>query len=452
MPPAVAPRPPQTLFLVLDAVPHAMMAKLHERGACPGFQRPTRVVSTFPSLTECALTGLFRPLGASKAWGYEGGHFDAVSRRFVTGGLTVHRPGEPPPMEAFFDVMRHGTNGTVTMYVAPFTTARNDLKKIAPLIEADPGRQSFFCYIGSTDSTAHLDGVDTTERLVREIVGHVDRVRADYQAAYGQPLHVVLFSDHGFAWGRKRGDRKETMHTLDISGALRRAGLRLSDNLRRPHRVATVLLRNVNGVDLYAHPSDVPALAEALLESLGTDLVMTPHDDHILVQASGNGTSHETARIRAKQTATGEWAFAYEPEGTGDPLNYRQVVATLRTKNLLDADGYAAAGDWFAATHDHHYPDALYRIWDAFHGLVQQPASLLLSTLECFEFGGGLVRAGCHVARGFRNRLLGTHGALTAESSSAFLMTTDASVTLPPVARYDQALAPFAERVDVARR
>lgn len=432
MPPtAIAPRPPQTLFLALDAVPHAMMAELHARGVFPNYGPPTRVVSTFPSLTEVGFTGLFRPLGAGKADGYEGGHFDAATRRMVTGGQAVHHPGELPGYEYYFDFLRHTQGAFIAMYAAPFFAARRDLAKIAPLIAAHPQQRTFFGYIGSTDSTAHLDGEEKTIRLIRMVANHVEQLRRDYAAAHQQPLEVVLFSDHGFYWGDMRALNDRTFRR-----DLKRHGLRLTDNLRHDQHVATLFKRNINGVDLYAAPDRVADVAEVLLGRLGTDLVMTPQSDHILVQASHYGDGIKSARIRATANMS---RLAYEPVN-GDPLNYAPVVGALRAAGLLDENGFAAADDWFAASHAHFYPDAPYRIWDAFHGLVLNPASLLLSTLESWEFGGKVTRAGAAL----RGGLIGTHGALARDSSSAFVMTTDSSVILPEVARYDQALAPFA--------
>lgn len=425
------PRVAQTLFVALDAVPHTVMAELYQRGWLADYQPPVRVVSAFPSITTTGFTGLFRGLGAGKADGYDAKYFDYATHT-IKGTLLAGNNRTGDGYQRFFDILRSSTWSQVVMYTAPFFAARRDLARLQPLIWAHPARRAFFCYIGSTDATAHLDGKTDTIRLIQIIVGHIAQLREQYAAAFGQPLEIVLFSDHGFHW--------DHMRPLDIGHLrhlLRQQGLRLTDNLHQRDHVAAVTWGNISGADLYALPEQLETVADILLRMEGTDLVLTTTDGQILVQAPRHGRV-ERALIRANTDGT---RFAYEALA-GDPLGYLPTVATLRSQDALDQLGFADARTWFAHTHDHPYPDALFRIWDAFHGLAHNPAPLLLSTLEHFEFGDNLTRFGAWL----RGGLLGTHGALAFNSSNAFLMTTDASVTLPPVMRYDEALVPFRAR------
>jgi hypothetical protein len=71
-------------------------------------------------------------------------------------------------------------------------------------------------------------------------------------------------------------------------------------------------------------------------------------------------------------------SYRYATE-TGDPLNYRPVIEALARDHRLDADGFATADDWLAATMTNRYPLAPERI---VRGLTQNtlnPATILLS-------------------------------------------------------------------------
>lgn len=75
-------------------------------------------------------------------------------------------------------------------------------------------------------------------------------------------------------------------------------------------------------------------------------------------------------------------------------------------------------------------------MWDAFFRLVENRAAILVSTKEDYEFGDNWTRLGAKI----RGGLLGTHGALAKDSSSAFLMADIEGVSLPEAIRYDEAM------------
>ena len=115
------------------------------------------------------------------------------------------------------------------------------------------------------------------------------------------------------------------------------------------------------------------------------------------------------------------------------------MIAILRREGKLNSKGYAGSGDWFRNTVDHPYPDALFRLHDAFFSLVRNPAPILFSTEPNYEYGDVLTRVGAW----FHGGLKGTHGGLFQEASDAFAMTTDPRVNLPPTMRYNQVMGHF---------
>src|SRR5206468_11495882 len=78
--------------------------------------------------------------------------------------------------------------------------------------------------------------------------------------------------------------------------------------------------------------------------------------------------------------------------GTGDPILYGPVVAALAKKNLLDANGFAAADSWMAETMTQRYPLALERIVRALTRITLNPATILLSLSNDYVHAGWLIK------------------------------------------------------------
>ena len=93
----------------------------------------------------------------------------------------------------------------------------------------------------------------------------------------------------------------------------------------------------------------------------------------------------------------------------------------------------------FQASHRHHFPDALYRMADAFE-LVTNPASIVCSTGIDFMYGAGSTAALASMGKG---KLRWTHGALNWDATVGFLLSDAAGWKAPDAVRYDQALLPF---------
>jgi hypothetical protein len=102
----------------------------------------------------------------------------------------------------------------------------------------------------------------------------------------------------------------------------------------------------------------------------------------------------------------------------GDPIHYRPVVETLARNHQLDADGFATAADWMAATLTNHYPLALERM---VHGLTRNtlnPATILISLDNHYVNDSWLVQNG--------SRLVtcgSTHGGLDDINSDGILLS-----------------------------
>src|SRR4030095_10902455 len=202
MTPERAPLPrqyEQTLFVALDGIPYSMVKELKEQGKLIDFQEPSRVISAFPSTTTTAFTGLFRPLGAQPAPGYDA-RFFSYTKNQVRGNLLEAYEFEAADFNRFFSYKRNTGFQQVVMYTLPRFALRRDLSRIRKVLWESPEKDALFFYIGSTDGTGHLDGAEKTRNLFLEVLKAAKELQGQYQERFGRRLRLVLFSDHGFHW------------------------------------------------------------------------------------------------------------------------------------------------------------------------------------------------------------------------------------------------------------
>lgn len=417
----------QTLIIALDGVPYVEMKKLKDEGYFAGFQPPSKVISTFPSTTTSALGAMFRPVGADQPAGYDREYYSREKKKVVSVLSTLFHDS-PTEFKNFFDYYRKSPFQKFWIYAAPGLSGRRDLERIRTLVRERPARRYYLTYIGGTDGAGHVLGEKRIRRWLIFMDGFLQKMRKDYARRYGGELEIVLFSDHGFYYIRK----PNAVSKNTLTQKLRRLGLTFSNNLKHPGHVVSIQWGNISGANFYAEPAYVPEIAGIMARLDGVDLVSYPLDRQIRIISYRDGHG-ESAEISCD---TGRSRCRYHPI-SGDPLHYAGVLDKLRRAGRLDRNGFASSKDWFEETKDIEYPDALYRLHDAFFTLVQNPASILMSTKRDYEYGNVITRVGAWLHGGLK----GTHGGLFQESSDAVLMTTDAERRFPAALRYDQVMS-----------
>ncbi|MBI4411718.1 MAG: hypothetical protein HY541_04470 [Deltaproteobacteria bacterium] len=404
-------REDQTLYLALDAVPYSLVKELYDKGYMAGYSEPSLVISTFPSTTTSGLTGLLQPIGVKRALGYDAIFYDYGDDR-VKGSLLTALKEKYNDYERIFDFYRHSFGQKFLIYAAPGVAVQRDMGHLQTVLRKNPRKKNIFYYIGGTDGTAHVLGRKRHAHILRHILNRLDVIRTRYKKRFGRELNVVLFSDHGFHYRHLKG-----MRTSLLEKMLKEKGYHLSKNLNGNGTVVVTEWGNISGASFYTHPRDTEEVAHLLNKIPGNDLTFFRSGRSIRVLSPDKGDARIDFDARGKQ-------FRYVPL-TGDPLLYREVAEKL---------GLAADGDWFLATSRHYYPDALHRIYDAFFTLVENPATILCSTRDDYEFGDPVTRFSSKLHGGLK----GTHGGIFFTSSEAFVATTIPGVKLPPVLRYSE--------------
>ncbi len=409
----------QTLIMMLDGVPFDLIDEMKKEGYFTSYQAPSKVISTFPSTTSSALGGMFRSLGIRRSPGYDR-KFLSYQTGKVEGLIIDPKDTRLPPFWKEFDYGRKTIWQKSMIYLFPGVASRRDLERIRTMVFSLPDREHYVTYIGGTDGFAHVLGRRRLKRFLIFMDRQLDRLRQDYQKAFGRELQIALFSDHGFHFVKPQG-----VSLSSLALRLRRAGLNLASDINRPHHVVSIEWGNISGANFHVHEPYVSTVARILAGLEGVDIVAFRTGPEVFVLA-GEGE----ARIVRQQNSWG-----YRPV-RGDPLRYADVLDSLRSRGRLNSRGLAADKDWFEATKDHQYPDALFRIYDALFSLVDNPAPILMSTKEDYEYGDFRTRLGSWL----RGRLKGTHGGLFQNASAAFAMTTDPAVHLPQTLRYTELL------------
>jgi len=406
-PPVGAARP-RTLVICLDGVGYDLAVEMHRRGELRHFLPPAPLITSFPSDTNPGLTEMLAPLGAPPARGYEDHYFDTAQNR-VRGGV-FHRLTRKHFIEGTYRALFHYHPNPVRMtaeYAAPVLGPwLNGVISLARIREEFKKSREpvFFAYFEASDLAAHINGAWLVRQQVRAFDGWVGKLLADRE----HPVRVILFSDHG------NDPRK--MRAAELAGALRRAGFRLGGAIKDERSVVLPQFGLVSTAVLYTAPGREPAVAEALRGARGVDFAVYRRNDALYVVGPKG-----TARLEARE-ADGTLRLRYRAE-SGDPLLLECILAELTAAGEADPEGFISADAWLRATAEHIYPDPLRRLWASFHGLMAQPASVVVSLEDGYYTGSWLLDVFAP--------LQATHGNLRRAQSRGVVLSTDQGLFLP---------------------
>jgi hypothetical protein len=417
----------RTLLIGVDAIPYDLVVKLTdpalgEKALFKGMRGPMAVINTFPSDSYVAWTGLLQPLGSAPALGYEACYFKRVDLQ-LRGCFSLVKV--PAPWRDVFDWSLQGLVRKGLAYGWPKSYSVHEVEQgLAAFMESD--KQVFKMYVVSTDALGHIFGPDAQGEFLRALDRALQALREKYPQ---RPFHVVLISDHGMAGGKAL---KNTW--LQIATTLAKAGFRVGNSIERNSDVTVVKFGLVSGFVTYTSSGAESEVASLLTSVPGVDLCATKDQSGWRVfSARGNA-------LIARKAGRSEPLWSYRTL-TGDPLGYEPLVVALRSQSGTPRQQWFADSLWFEASKNHFYPDALYRIAEAFK-LVENPASIVCSNSPGYMFGSLFTE---YVSLPTIGPLRWTHGALYRDASLGFLMTDVPQWPISDLVRFDRALAPLAQ-------
>ena len=421
-----------TVDAVLEfAVAATELLEARRRGLFPEFQAPSRVFSPFPTLSIVCFTSLLQDLTGFTNPGYDVWYYDS-DRKEMIGGTRGEGFKQSHAYMWLFDLSRRNSYSHDLAYFFPRGTLKRDLQALESTMRKKTDTPQLV-YMLSTDAIAHLMGRDELLRQLKRVSRTMSRVREEYRERTGHPLKVVMFSDHGQAWGpqHRLGDD-------EVRAQLAAAGYHNTTALEAPGDVILVSFGNVRTGIVYTAEADRPGVADVIRRQPGIALTFyRTQEGAVVLDREG----------RRGRIMCDEGRYRYQPE-TGDPLEYGPLLEILKAEGALEADGWARQQDWLEVSQRHPSPDALHRVCTGFHTIVTFPADVLFSTDPGKMFGPWKLQAGSEMVFG---GIKGNHGGIGLEESSAFVVSTDGEVKLEAVTQYNRALREAIFKAEVPR-
>jgi hypothetical protein len=363
-----------------------------------GYFPVSRMVSTFPSTSDVAWTDIFgdRPLP-----GYQRTYFSAAANsQIIINGITTTMEHEAQmTWEMENNLLR--TMG----YVYPVHTFGYEIHETIRNFWNDTDNDgSYYVYVRATDDAQHLDR--NIFDLLCGLDDQLQAMRARYRAQTGRDLQILILSDHGH-------NHADTFKRVPVVDFLEKAGYRITESIEGPKDVVLPTTGIEDWVEIHNAPAATGALVPLLVHLEGVDLVTGQDPDapnRFLVMNSRG----DRADIDWNPTNN---TYRYVI-GQGDPLGYQPVIKALAREKLLDADGFATADAWMAATMTNHYPLALERIVRGFTRVTLNPATILLSLDNGYAHSGWLMQKGADLST-----FSSTHGALDSRNSDGVVLS-----------------------------
>jgi hypothetical protein len=363
-----------------------------------GYFPVSRLVSTFPSTSDVAWTDIFgdRPLP-----GYQRTYFSAAANsQIVINGITTTMEHESQMnWQLENNVMR--TMG----YVYPVHTFELEIHDtIKSFWNVTDNNDSFYVYIRATDDAQHLD------RDIFAMLSMLDEqlqgMRACFRAQEGRDLQILILSDHGH-------NHAGSVKRVQVGAFLKKAGYQIAESIQQPKDVVLPTTGIESWVEIHNAPTETEPLVQMLTRLPGADLVTARdpnHPDRFIVMNSQG----ERAVIEWNSAKN---VYRYSTQ-QGDPLNYRPAAEALARQKLLDADGFATADAWMAATLTNRYPLALERIVRGLTQVTLNPATILISLDNQYVHSGWLIKKGSDLST-----FGSTHGGLDNLNSDGIVLS-----------------------------
>ncbi len=386
--------PRRHLVLLVDSLPYREVAQRHAAGAWPWFHPPQLVLPPFPSLSEVTFAAL---LGAPRQPGMIERYYDRAQNR-VHDGYRARARGYEHPWQRLLDVHLGSYLRVGLSYLAPRSWIDAEFQAAKAAFDTDADDLTL-AYVVTTSAMLSRHGQAGLDESLARLEPLCVQLLHDTEGA----IDITIVSDHGHNLVPSENFRMEPV--------LAAAGFRVSDRIRDVERDVVL---DIDGLVTFfaVHTSRPREVADVLLTRDEVELTMAREGEAVLVRDRDGAALIEERDGRLRYTPRTKDVLALEP-----------ALAALAAAGALDADGFASDRAWFEATWRHAWPDALRRIHDAFHGLVDNTPDVLVT-----------LRAGHCAGDPAMDRWIdmrSTHGGLDFATSAAVVLTTVAPLPEP---------------------
>ncbi len=382
------------LIICVDGVPWRTIDQLRQKKHFKAFHRPSKVIVSFPTMTNVTSTVIWN---ASKVAGYESAYFDK-DKNLMVGGVSKYlhkRVIKPGDFHQHFDYLEP-VPYEFLIYVLPRRICKSDLKRFLEAYSSSE-KDKFCTFIKSTDGLMHILGKEGAEEILLALDDILQKI---YYSRKGD-IEIMLFSDHGFNFGKSQ--------RVKLKSFLKSSGFTVRNDLRDENSVILLSFGLVSFAAIYTGENNKRKIAQQVPVLEGVDFSAYRMNNIIYIF----GQEGEAKIL--KKTVNNTELYKYEII-SGDPLSYKDILEKLTHLGKADGEGYIPDSDWFEATKDHPYVDALKRLYQAFSGQVESDADILISLKDGYFHGNALFS---RIAT-----ILGTHGSLLDTNSVGFFMST----------------------------
>lgn len=397
------------LVVLLDSIPYNVVRDAWDAGHFRLFPPPSRTISPFPVMTDLSFSEFF---GVSPSPGAESEYYDSGG---LHDGYNVYAAEGNAPWVTHTDYhlqfIAHGV-----AYLWPDIWYDHEMGKIQRQFYKST-HDPFVGYVVTTSGLGATQGRNGHQKALVKLDQFCQAVMFELHGH----VQITLMSDHGHCLLPSK--------RIPLTDLLKKFGYHVTRKLKDANDVVVPEFGVVNYAGVYTGWPD--QVATDLLGVDGVDLTLhLDHFDAVVVQSRDG-----RARIRRMSAGT-----RYECQH-GDPLKLLPIIENLRSQGKIGLDDFIDDQTFFEATKDHIYPDAIHRIWRAFHGLMVNPPDVMVSVQDGWHCGSALMTKLVDVSA--------AHGSLNLQSSCGFAMTTNGP--LPPVMRMES-LRKELERVGVQFR
>lgn len=384
---------PHTVIL-LDSIPFQLMADRYAAGDFRFFGEPQKVIAAFPSLTEVCYTEVLNapPLQTVIDTQYDPrlrDHRSDIWKRVVD---HYEQPWERR-LSYHASYAEQGLS-----FLDPQKWYAAELSRCKRAIDDSP-RQTTIVYTASAASLVCKEG----RAGANEVLDGAQQLCLQLLYEHHGAINISLMADHGHNFVES--------HNVDLAALLTADGFHVTNNVKSPDDVVISMNGLVTNALLQtARPARVAA---ALVKHEPIELAMSLEGDRVIVRGKAGVAAIEVNGING---------FRYTPID-GDVLGYQLVMAAMKSKKTMNANGFAGEREWLAATIDHEWPDAPARIWNAFHRQTVMPPGIMLSFKDGFYCGKPEYERFI--------TMKSTHGGLNQINSATFVMTMRNALFVP---------------------
>ncbi|MCJ7580452.1 MAG: hypothetical protein MUP98_07945, partial [Candidatus Aminicenantes bacterium] len=382
------------LFFCLDSVPYSVFMKAKNKGLFKNFQTPSRMISTFPALTNYAWSVI---LNAGEVEGYQTRYYDPVMNRLEGGFKDLFKSKGFPNK---FDYIQENIMIQLQAYAFGRSGIDKKMKSLGEKVLSSNTPRLFFAFIGISDIMAHMKGEEGLDEILLAVDANLSQIQEEHLRKYNEPLEVTMLSDHGSTLQKGQ--------VLNIHRTLKEANFNPVKSLENPDDVIYQTSGILSVAPFFIQEPRREELARKLAEQPWAELTATyaKGTGHFLILSQAGSIEVEYSEDKN--------AFRMENLKGSDPLGLIEQGLAL--------EEWIPQSDIFQASLATNFPDGLKRIQMSLNGnIVKYPASVLVSIRYGYESSSSRFM---NWFSGIKKSRHGTHGGLAALDSVGFISST----------------------------